>query len=274
MKKNAVLFLSLVLLLSALSACGGADGRARAPFGSGDYQGEPLEDIVSQLESAGFTNVDTKSMLTYSESEDGTVGTVTIDGSSLFRSGNAYSVDAAVVVSYYAMMEPDELEATATAEPDNSDSVEDTKAAALAIDQQFIGICSLMEASYYKFLSDVKSNSFDTELEAYEAADSLKTELLGYYSQLLDVESEADLEYFDDFRLALYTYASGMITVAEKSMEYFDDGLTSTLSEFQDAVALVPEYYDACYMLQDNFLNAAGFTFDEIDEMLGNLEED
>jgi hypothetical protein len=56
-------------------------------------------------------------------------------------------------------------------------------------------------------------------------------------------------------------------------MQYFDDGQTSTLSAFQQSVASVESSYDECYLMQDMFLSSAGFSYDEIDEMLGNLEE-
>jgi hypothetical protein len=47
-------------------------------------------------------------MLTYSETKDGTVGTVTIDGSTLFLDGSTYSPDVPVVVKYYALLEETE----------------------------------------------------------------------------------------------------------------------------------------------------------------------
>ena len=57
MKKS---FVSLLLFVLLLSACGGNENSALAPFSSSDYQGENYENVVAELRNAGFTNVTTE----------------------------------------------------------------------------------------------------------------------------------------------------------------------------------------------------------------------
>ena len=101
-------FISVLLLsLFALSACGGNENSAYVPFSSSDYQSENYRNVISELQDAGFTNVTTEAMLTYSDSKVDTVGTVTIDGDHLFSKSARYDKDVPIVVSYYYMNEPE-----------------------------------------------------------------------------------------------------------------------------------------------------------------------
>lgn len=174
------------------------------------------------------------------------------------------------------------VEETETAEPAADDlppestvydsDMEASRECAAAVDAQFMSYRASAAELYYTYLASVKSNSFNSELEAYNAAKELKAQLQECLIDVISVECACELELFDDYRLSNMMYVSSMIEVADKSMQYFDDGLTSTLSEFQEAVSSVETAYLECYSIQDQFLYSAGFSFDEIDEMLGNLE--
>lgn len=119
MRRRIALFLSLFLL--SLSACGGSDdGSARVPFSSSEYQGEYLENVVAELKASGFSNIETKPLLSYSEHKDGTVGTITVDGDYLFRELDRYDADVPVVISYYKLEEPETPVEDDISEPDNT----------------------------------------------------------------------------------------------------------------------------------------------------------
>jgi hypothetical protein len=274
------LAISLCAILT-LAACGSSGDYAYVPYSSSEYQGLSLQEVLGEFESAGFTNVTTDELSALSESAAGTVGGITVDGSHLFTGGSRYDPDAPVVISYYVVYdhtgdaaEDEAAEPEETADDGElSAEAQATRAEALAVNDQFRYIRAVSEEAYYTFLASVKSNEFTAEVDAYNAASSLNDQLMGYYSQLLDIGTSADLEYYDDYRLAMYGYISDMIEVAKNSMQYFDDGQTSTLSAFQQSVASVESSYDECYLMQDMFLSSAGFSYDEIDEMLGNLEE-
>lgn len=119
MKRMIALLLSLFLL--SLTACGGNDdSSALVPFSSSEYQGEYLENIVAELEAAGFSNIETKPLLSYSEHKDGTVGTITVNGDHLFRKLDKYVSDVPVVISYYELKEHETPTDDTTAEPDDT----------------------------------------------------------------------------------------------------------------------------------------------------------
>ena len=173
---------------------------------------------------------------------------------------------------------PDDLPPESTVEelpPESAaddSAMEASRECAAAVDAQFMSYRASAAELYYTYLASVKSSSFNSELEAYNAAKELKSQLQECLTDVISVECACELELFDDYRLSNMMYVSSMIDVADKSMQYFDDGLTSTLSEFQEAVSSVETAYLECYSIQDQFLYSAGFSFDEIDEMLGNLE--
>lgn len=118
MKRMVVFFLSLFLL--SLAACGESDDKsALMPFSSSDYQGEYLENIVAELEAAGFSNIETEPLLSYSEHKDGTVGTITVNGDHLFGELDKYAADVPVIISYYELKEQEAPTEDNTTEPDD-----------------------------------------------------------------------------------------------------------------------------------------------------------
>lgn len=261
MKKLIAAGLSLLLVF--LTACGGDSGSsALAPFSSSDYQGRPLEDVTAELKDAGFTAVEEETMLTYSEDKVGTVGTVTINGDHLFKKLDKYSADAPVVVSYYAMQEQTEPDPV---EPADTSAARD---AAWAVDQQFSSIRTAMEGEYNAFVSTVHASSDD--LAVYDTAKTLNASLNDYLLQLMDVDTDTELATFDDYRLFLYQYASDMIEVTKAAMAYLDSASTADLSAFKAAADQVSTDCTAAAIYQDNFLYENGYTYDEIDALLGN----
>ena len=55
--KRIVVVLSTILALLCFAGCSSFRNPSKMPFGSTDYMGMQREEIVSQLEDAGFTNV-------------------------------------------------------------------------------------------------------------------------------------------------------------------------------------------------------------------------
>lgn len=109
MKKNKnatvciVFLMTLAMLCAALTGCGGGEDKVDAPFASNEYQGRSYQEVVEELETAGFENIQIKTMMTYSESKAGTVGGVTIDGDHSFFEWTAYDPTVPVIVSYYKL---------------------------------------------------------------------------------------------------------------------------------------------------------------------------
>ena len=57
MKKVLTTVLASTLFCLLLAGCSSSGSEIRMPFGAGDVQGKNYEELVSQLKSAGFTNV-------------------------------------------------------------------------------------------------------------------------------------------------------------------------------------------------------------------------
>lgn len=101
--RGVALLMAVIALCVAIAGCTEIQNPANAPFAYNEYQGKNYEDIVAELEAAGFQNIKTQTMLTFSESKEYTVGGVTIDGNNTFRKGAVYEATVPVVVSYYKL---------------------------------------------------------------------------------------------------------------------------------------------------------------------------
>lgn len=78
--KRIVVVLSTILALLCFAGCSSFRNPSKMPFGSTDYMGMQREEIVSQLEDAGFTNVTINEIKTTEEDKSETVASVTVDG--------------------------------------------------------------------------------------------------------------------------------------------------------------------------------------------------
>ncbi len=130
MKRLIALALA-VLVAASLAGCGGASqsgDTAKTPSSGSDLQGENYEDVMAQLEAAGFTNIETRKiddLITGWLTKDGEVEEVSIDGSTDFGAGRSYPSDARVVITYHTFpeTESDEVE---TSEPAEEEAAEST----------------------------------------------------------------------------------------------------------------------------------------------------
>ena len=106
-------FLAIVAVLTVLlSGCSSEDdGKIHMPFGGNDYDGANYQEIVSQLEEAGFTNIREEplgDLVTGWLNDEGEVDEVSVDGDTVFSTDSKYLPDVEIVVSYHTF--PDEEE--------------------------------------------------------------------------------------------------------------------------------------------------------------------
>ena len=59
------------VLCFGFTGCKNIENPARTPFASDGYQGEDFEKTISALKEAGFINISTETMLTYSDDKAG-----------------------------------------------------------------------------------------------------------------------------------------------------------------------------------------------------------
>lgn len=157
--KGAALLMALIVLCMAVVGCTEIQNPANAPFAYNEYQGKNYEDIVAELEAAGFQNIKTETMLTFSESKEYTVGGVTIDGNHTFRKGAVYEATVPVIVSYYKMQEQEEPSTDTQPSTSGTDATDSTQADPIPQEE--------MDALLNKTLQAAFDEEYSIELEGY-----------------------------------------------------------------------------------------------------------
>ena len=80
------------------------DGKIRVNYSASDFEGSNYEEVVSQLEKQGFTNITTipvDDLITGWVTKDGEVEKVEIDGYSTFSSSSRFLPDVEIVVTHH-----------------------------------------------------------------------------------------------------------------------------------------------------------------------------
>ena len=99
MKKIIVTFLMAAMMLT-LTAC--HDGQAKIPGSSNDFTGKYYEDVKTQLETAGFSNIEEREVVTTDENyKTGDVESVSVNGDTSYKANSWQDLDSKVVVAVY-----------------------------------------------------------------------------------------------------------------------------------------------------------------------------
>ena len=110
-----VLFI-VIGLICGITSCGASskaanDGKIAIPESSSEFEGENYKDVVTRLESAGFTNIETEGLgdlITGFFHKDGDVKTVSVNGSTSYSSHQRFSPGAQIVIRYHSYSTSDE----------------------------------------------------------------------------------------------------------------------------------------------------------------------
>lgn len=127
MMRNAAKYTLALAVLLSVSACSGGAAPPEGilmPQSAEDFAGEPYQDVVSDLQAAGFTNIDAQplgDLITGWLNPEDSVDSVAIDGDAEFDSDEVFPSDAQITVSYHSFPveeeQPAEETAPAEAEP-------------------------------------------------------------------------------------------------------------------------------------------------------------
>lgn len=101
MKKLTLLLLAMALCVT-LTAC----GTPKTTSSADGYIGTDYEEVVAQLEDAGFTNIElqeVQDLTSESDMGDGEVGAISIDGATDFAKGAKFEADAPVIITYHTI---------------------------------------------------------------------------------------------------------------------------------------------------------------------------
>lgn len=126
-----VLFI-VIGLICGITSCGASskaanDGKIAIPESSSEFEGENYKDVVTRLESAGFTNIETEGLgdlITGFFHKDGDVKTVSVNGSTSYSSNQKFRPDVRVVIRYHSYS----TSSSSSENEDDSTSSEESKA--------------------------------------------------------------------------------------------------------------------------------------------------
>lgn len=105
MTKLKKALLGIAAVGTMLTGCAATGNLATMPFSYNEAAGENYEDAVKQLKEAGFTNIITDTISTYSKNDNGEIAEITVNGDHLFSAGT-YSKDAEIKIRYRELVEP------------------------------------------------------------------------------------------------------------------------------------------------------------------------
>lgn len=128
--RRALLGILALLLAATTAACSGGESNrgeeVQMPASSSAYVGEHFEIAVEELESAGFTNVQTRALgdlITGWLKDDGEVEKIRIDGSNSFNKGAWFPADTKILIIYHSFPEKEVEEEPFPAEEPQSPKV-------------------------------------------------------------------------------------------------------------------------------------------------------
>ena len=120
--KKAFIPVIFILIFSLLVGCGSEDDdRIKIPSSSKNYKGANYQEVVSELQGAGFTNVQTEvldDLVTGWLTKDGEVEQVSVDGDTTFSTDSKYSADVKIIVTYHTYPEKPKKETNPKEESD------------------------------------------------------------------------------------------------------------------------------------------------------------
>jgi hypothetical protein len=128
--------IALVLLTAGCGEGNESDGKISMPSSASVLEGQNYEEVIADLEKAGFRNVEAKplgNLITGWLNDEGEVEEVAVDGSTSFSGDDRYAKDVEIIVSYHSFPvetsdETASPEATSTAEVATSPSDPSEKA--------------------------------------------------------------------------------------------------------------------------------------------------
>jgi len=126
MKRKILAMLVALTFVISLVGCSGSalsDDQINMPSSSKKMKGVNYQEVIAQLQEAGFTNVETEvlnDLVLGLTTKDGEVEKVAVDGDTLFSTDDKFSKDANIIVTYHTFPAKEEntnKESEATQQP-------------------------------------------------------------------------------------------------------------------------------------------------------------
>ena len=189
MKKIFAVLLMLVMVFS-LAACGGSteknhDGEAETPSGSKIQQGRGYQEVVSDFEESGFTNIQLAPMgdlITGWLTKEGEVESVSVGGDEEYSPNKWVPADTEVIIRYHSFPEVDTGSDSSDAEESQSADTVDTGDDILTVENcealaSMITVKAEIDDSYKAFAENYKGQTilFDSCITYVMNHDDYKT---------------------------------------------------------------------------------------------------
>lgn len=263
-KQYLSLVLAIIMVLS-LASCGDSEshvGEARSPSVSSSQKGRNYQEVISDFEKEGFTNIKTEvldDLITGWLKKDGEVESVSVDGDEEYLAGRWFPNDVEVVIKYHTFPS-DEDDAALAASPDLSDS-EDPAQTSESVDSpteienfpvenaQRAAVVALTNAFAVDVFND-DGNTYDVS-KFHSYADTSEN----FFDYYFKVNSWGDWSVADeqtwhvdslDLQNLFETKANASLDVSFDGTDYIISNLTGTftqgtdLSETEDIFLKVP----------------------------------
>lgn len=115
--KRIILMSCVFLPLLILAGCGGS-GKVNAPFENSYCSGKDLDAIMSELQEAGFTNIQTEAQESSMSVNANQVISVKIGSNTMYNTANSWKSDVPIVIKYYEFS--GDTETVPTPEPESA----------------------------------------------------------------------------------------------------------------------------------------------------------
>lgn len=206
----AVIVAITVIVGLAIGCNGFHEGQVKPPISSSSVSGKNYQDVVTQFEKAGFTDITIEplgDLILGLLNGGGDVAEVSIEGDARYSEGSWYSPDAKVVIRYHSFPEKKE---------DDSQSGEAQSESSQASDKSAASSADAKEPA----ASD--SGSSEPSKEAADGKDELAARVQGYVGQpLLSVCEELKA---DGINFKLVHEVTGADMTSAYQFGDFDDG--------------------------------------------------
>jgi len=120
---SVIFFILFFGILGIIESTPDSDGNIRLPYVLSNFNEENYNDVISELEDAGFTNVKTIAkgdLILGWLNKEGEVASVTVGGTTEFDSSDRYPVDTEIIIEYHSFTTED-------VNDDQTANVEDSK---------------------------------------------------------------------------------------------------------------------------------------------------
>jgi hypothetical protein len=124
-----VLMFAFLGIMTLLESAPNGDGEIRIPSSSSTFEAKDYQDVMTELQAAGFTNVETEALddlIIGWLTKDGEVEKVSVNGNTNFSADRKFPEDAKIVITYHTFPKKESEEVSGSKQPGEDNSVQES----------------------------------------------------------------------------------------------------------------------------------------------------